>query len=106
VLTARSVPSRDPKITFPGGSGCGSKPRITPGVPATGVELTMMIAPVAGSRPSSPFAVPTNTRPPPSTGADIPSAPTAVRHRGAGVAARQVAGATTSVAAIMRKPIM
>src|SRR5215831_63735 len=35
VLIACRIPSLEPKITFPGGSGCGSKPRITAGVVLT-----------------------------------------------------------------------
>src|SRR6266542_2701816 len=38
VLTACRIPSLEPKITFPGGSGCGSKPLITAGVVETGPE--------------------------------------------------------------------
>ena len=38
VLTACRIPSPEPKITLPGGSGCGSKPLITAGEVETGPE--------------------------------------------------------------------
>jgi len=38
-IERESVPSVDPTMSFPGGSGCGSNPRITAGVVRTGLPV-------------------------------------------------------------------
>src|SRR5262245_4666605 len=74
VLIAYRFPSDEPNTTLPGGSGCGSTPRITAGVVTTRAAVLQMtmIAPVVGSSPYRPAAPPTNNRPFASTGDDPP----------------------------------